>query len=70
MARGQRRQAEDVLQEIDAKIERHQAAIKTLEDKKAEIIKTKQENEIHSLYDFMQKNNIQIDKAFELLGSK
>lgn len=70
MARGQKRPAEEQIREIDEKISKHKEAIKSLEEKKAELLKLQREEERNMLFSYMQTNNISIGDVMNMLQTQ
>lgn len=70
MARGQKRPAEELLNEVEEKIAKHKEAIKTLEERRTELLKLQREEERNMLFSFMQTNNISVGDVMNMLQAQ
>lgn len=70
MARGQRRPAEEQLMEVESKIAKHKEAIRSLEERRTELLKLRREEECNMLFSFMQTNNISIGDVMNMLQAQ
>lgn len=61
---------EEQIEQITSDIETYKSSIKTLEDKKKELLKLKREKDLSTLYEFMQDMGLTVDDIMIIINEK
>ena len=60
---------EEQIEQVSNDIETYKESIKTLEDKKKELLKQKREEDLFGLYEYMQDMNLSVDDVKNIISN-